>query len=491
MAKSKKQPEGEIVYPEVDVILCKDDTQLTCAQAEKFLQWTAEGEGESFEADYLLVDETGKKIRCPANNSNRPFDKTHAKVLQGEILRGNWRLNGESIVIGKYGQVLSGQHRLVALVLAVQEWEADPSKYPHWKEEPTIPCLVITGVEEDDKTVNTIDTGKPRSLSDVIYRSHYFDGKTNKEKEALAKICAASVSMLAYRTGLDNEAFCVGRRTHADSLSILERHLTLLKAVKHVYEESHGSGTHLREFLPLGYAAALLYLMGSSASDPTKYQSADHPSEKLLNWDKWDSASEYIVLLSQDVPEMNAIREELARLNGYELKSPLNQCHVIAKGWLEFDRVGAGTRIKEKAVQMDVQESEDGEFYINPSDYPSVGGIDKGDPKDPLIEADEVEEGTEEFVPDPLTERAMNTGKATKKKTAKKDAGKADPKPTKKAPAKKAPVKKTSGKGKEPDSKVTKKKTAKGASSNGEAGKKTAKKKTPSKTKVEAEAVAS
>lgn len=339
-----------------------------------------------------------------------------------------------------------------------------------------MPCVIIVGVEEDDSVVNTIDTGKPRTLSEVIYRSHYFEGKTNREKEALSKICADGVSLLAYRSGLDREAFCVGKRTHADSLEILERHITLLKAVKHVYDESHGSGTHLREFIPLGWAAALLYLMGSSTTDSEKYRNHDHPSENLLEWDRWDEACEFIVLLSQDVPEMNAVREELARLNELELKKPLNQCHVLVKAWLAFLEHGAQYNLKAKDVQLETKESEDGEPFVNPTDYPSVGGIDLGNPKDPLIEPDSVEDDEPESESKPAkkapAKKASSKNTSTKKAPAKK---KASTKTAKKKSSKKKSSS-SSGKGKSSTKKTAKKKSP---------TKKAAKKKTPSTGKAD------
>lgn len=84
------------------------------------------------------------------NSRNRPVSESTVQRYTQEIKSGNWKLNGQSIVFGKDGQLINGQHRLKAVVAANKSIES----------------LVVYGVEND--TFNTIDDGNKRSLADVL-----------------------------------------------------------------------------------------------------------------------------------------------------------------------------------------------------------------------------------------------------------------------------------------------------------------------------------
>lgn len=83
------------------------------------------------------------------NKTNRPMNGRHVDFLANEILSGNWKLNGESIKIGK-DTLIDGQHRLRAIIQSGR----------------AIKTLLLTGV--DNETFDTIDTGKLRSGGDVL-----------------------------------------------------------------------------------------------------------------------------------------------------------------------------------------------------------------------------------------------------------------------------------------------------------------------------------
>ena len=139
----KKRKRGKIVYPEFDVTLFKKGTKegvLTASVARKLLGWT-DDVPDNVEA--LLEDLEGNKIICMHNTDNRPFVKalTHDWML--EILRGKWRLNGETIIIDRTGMVQDGQHRLIGLVLAAQEHEKHSERWTeYWKSEPYVEAFV-------------------------------------------------------------------------------------------------------------------------------------------------------------------------------------------------------------------------------------------------------------------------------------------------------------------------------------------------------------
>lgn len=90
------------------------------------------------------------KLYLKQNIGNRPLKEAHIRFLTGEIEKGNWKCNGESIKIGKNKQIVDGQHRLSAIVKANK----------------SIKTVVMTGLDPD--VFDTIDTGKNRSPGDTF-----------------------------------------------------------------------------------------------------------------------------------------------------------------------------------------------------------------------------------------------------------------------------------------------------------------------------------
>jgi hypothetical protein len=52
------------------------------------------------------------------NDSNRPITQSNLLKISTDIKNGNWRLNGEAIIISDDGQLNDGQHRLLAVGIA-------------------------------------------------------------------------------------------------------------------------------------------------------------------------------------------------------------------------------------------------------------------------------------------------------------------------------------------------------------------------------------
>lgn len=84
------------------------------------------------------------------NNANRPLSKSTLERYKKAIKRGEWKLNGEAIIIFLNGNIGDGQHRCQAVV--------DTGI--------TIRTLIVTGVDEN--VFSTIDSGKMRNASDVL-----------------------------------------------------------------------------------------------------------------------------------------------------------------------------------------------------------------------------------------------------------------------------------------------------------------------------------
>ena len=84
------------------------------------------------------------------NANNRVVNQQLIRTIANDILADRWKLNGETIIISKEGELNDGQHRLLAVVLANKPIET----------------LVFFGAERESRT--TVDMGKPRSVSNLL-----------------------------------------------------------------------------------------------------------------------------------------------------------------------------------------------------------------------------------------------------------------------------------------------------------------------------------
>lgn len=82
---------------------------------------------------------------------NRPLRKHDVERIAADIKKGEWELNGETIKFLKNDILIDGQHRLAAVVSSGK----------------SVPMEVVTGIRE--KALQTIDTGRARSFSDVLF----------------------------------------------------------------------------------------------------------------------------------------------------------------------------------------------------------------------------------------------------------------------------------------------------------------------------------
>jgi len=375
--------ERVVLYKEDSVRRCRGEDAISSTHAKQFLGWAEESKEDKFSSDFLLRDYYGTKIRCINDVTNRPLSMSKVLFLKQEVLRNKWHYNAETIIIGKTGLILNGQHQLIALVLASQEWNENKSQWEEfWPTEPTIEKLVAFGIDENDEVVNTMDTCKPRSLSDVIYRSKYFADLAKSDRNAISRITDYAVRFLWNRTGASQDAYSV-RRTHSESLDFINRHPKIMECVKHIYEEN-GSDNNLKQFIPLGYAAGLLYLMGSCTSSSEKYK--EETNESSLKWDMYDKASDFFVLLASGAKELNAVSTVLAKmLSQNENVSIKERWCLLIKTWNCYSK---SKPVTSSAIELDYDLDSDGIKRL--VDEPVIGGIDcdgEADiPPDELVE---------------------------------------------------------------------------------------------------------
>ncbi len=98
-----------------------------------------------------ITPELAKDILENRNHDNRPLKKAHVKMLSTALKNDEWMLNGETISFSKSGRLLDGQHRLTACINADKSFKT----------------VIIKGIE-DEAAFGTIDTGKPRSVTDLM-----------------------------------------------------------------------------------------------------------------------------------------------------------------------------------------------------------------------------------------------------------------------------------------------------------------------------------
>lgn len=400
----------EVLYPDPKVRLYLGEKALTAEDAKQLLGWQEETDKIKFDNSYCYEIRSifSRKIRLFNNIRNRPITTSNLLTLRQEILRGRWRLNLENRIIGKTGLVFNGQHTLLALISAVEEWRKSPEDFPVWKTEPTIETSIAYGVEESDEVVNTMDTCKPRSLAEVLARSPYFAAMTPKGRISCSRILSYAIKLLWSRAGGDLGAFAP-RRTHSESLDFLERHPKLLEATKHIYEED--TEGKISRYVSPGYAAGLLYLMGSVKSDPKAYRDNDPPVEASLDWSLWEKACEFFVLLAADGEALQPLKDRYIELRENGEPSVQEKTALLITAW---DSWSVGKEISEKSLRLQyIQDEEEGTSRL--AEMPILGGIDLGDPS----ERDEELIDTPDPTPEEIEQRKLLIKKPKKNTTPK------------------------------------------------------------------------
>lgn len=369
--KEKSPAKRPAIYSQVKSEIRDEANPITLDAAKELLGFREETEKEPFGNKCLPIKLNGVKIRCDNNITNRPLYLVQIETLKQDILRKRWMFNGEPIIIGRTGLVLNGQHTLLALIWAVQEWLDNPSEAPAWEEEPVIHKMIVYGVPEDDETVNTMDTCKPRSLADVIYRAHYFKDLLPAGQKVAAKLAEKAIKTVWEKTG-DSNAWV--KRTHSESVAFLEQHRKLLDAVRHIFEEE-GSEGKVAKYLHPGVAAAVLYLMATSKTEPKAYYGVDTPNESCLDFSLWDQACKFFVELAGGAESLRAVRDTIGKLTRDGGGKLTERLAVVAKAWVPYSKNKPVTA-KLTMLRFEIK---DDERYLDKRDIPLFGGIDVGE----------------------------------------------------------------------------------------------------------------
>lgn len=363
----KTTPQRKKLYQEPTARVLKGPGALSGVQAEELMHWEEEPGDATYGTDYFVKDHNGVKVRSHNNVRNRRFVKRAMLKLAYDILRGNWKFNMEPIIVGETGMIISGQHRLCALIIAVQMWhDAEEGEWAAWDTEPTIDTILCLGCSEADDVVNTVDTGKPRTLSDVLYRSDYFKKLNANERNKVSHAVGHAIKNLWDRTQPPSDEPPIPR-THSESMQFLEEHPSLLQTISHVMESDNGSEKKLARFLSPGLMSCLMYLMETSTTDPDKFYT---DGVEAIDWANQEKAEKFVELLAGNDKGLKPISTAIGKLEGGGSVS--ERIAILVKGWHCFS---SGLKLTAATVTPKYIE-EDGFQML--AETPVVGGLDAG-----------------------------------------------------------------------------------------------------------------
>lgn len=181
------------------------------------------------------------KMYLMMNTRNRKVGGINYSKIRAALLQGEWKLNGEAIKVAADGTILDGQHRLMAC--------AETGVSFH--------TLIVTGLAQE--TQDTMDTGKSRTLADVLLLNGY------KNAVALSAVVSGiiksenQVLRSAFTSGGNN-----GVVTNKEALSRLDREPTI--------QESATEGKRLSRIgLHCRTAGVLHYYFATIDSEDTEF----------------------------------------------------------------------------------------------------------------------------------------------------------------------------------------------------------------------------
>lgn len=406
----KTNEEREVLYPKPITDWRLDDNPWTEEDAMDFLGWT---EVDPKKSEYHIVDRFDKYILFTKNCANRPVYQSNmediVQSILGKDLNGvrTWKTNGETFIVSKYGDVIQGAHTNGALILANQDLRIDRDQHEGakygklWPDASvSITKLVVYGIDDDDDTVNTIDTAKARSMMDVIYRSGFFKRmKSLSARKIVSKIAEQAIGELWKRTGVD--ANMKLRHTKLASIQFLLNHPTLVECVEHIYKAYTAKEVDWKatnKVMGAGYAAALMYLMATSKSDGRRYRTASPPREgsgkgasRFVDFGNMEKAKEFWTNFATKTNRFGCIHDAIEHCIKYGNDgTKIERFGVIFRAWKAFE---AGKQLRSDGVMLKPDEhySENTIGAIQVCTFkPSFGGIDCGPQGKPAPDADPV-----------------------------------------------------------------------------------------------------
>jgi len=242
---------------------------------------------------------------------------------------------------------------------------------------------VTVHIQEDRLTVTIVR--KPIDRSDFVTYVTSRDllaNMTARDRRVCVRTTEYAIRLLQDRTGASQDPYNP-TPTYDEWLKFLGRHPRLLRCVKHIHVEN-GNKNQIGRYLSLGYAAGLLYLMGSSATGPDQYYKSDNRTEGLLDWSRWDKACDFWTQLAAGGDKLKAVCDAFSttgKLYGGIKEIPqADRRALLVLGWLSY--VENEGKVKPGDLNLDYEvDEEDGTRRLL-GEPPIVGGIDRGQPQE-------------------------------------------------------------------------------------------------------------
>lgn len=348
--------------------------ELTVEQAKQLIGWEEEPEGKDWGDKYFLKDAYGKKVRLNNNTTNRPYRKGVAIRYAKEHLRRKWQLNGETLIFDRYGIAQNGQHRLVGFVLASQMLEQDKETWGDYgKTALTMPCIVVTGISEKRDVADSQDLGLKRSLGDVIFRNKEFKDNAEAQKK-LSSILSVALRLVWLRAG-GKTVSDAPHFPHSEALDFQDAHPRIQDAVEYIYalDSTDDETGRISKAVSLGYAAALMYLMGTMKTDT-------EAKKFSINDATWPKAEKFWKTFASGVSKgegdvFHALRTRLSNVSSTSSSGRDEVCGTIIKAFQHFLEHGDnGSGIKSKDLTLKRGKNDNGKIVLK--EFPRLGGID-------------------------------------------------------------------------------------------------------------------
>lgn len=393
----------EVYSDEYEVEVVNHGREMTADDGKEYIGWKIEAEGEKeFGENFALKDREGNKVQLLKNATNRPYGKGDAERYADAMQNGLWTLNGETMVIDDKENLSSAQHRIIGLVLANQAKKGEGKA-----KKVTIPAIVVKGVSAKKEVADTADTGRTRKLADVIFRNKEFSKKLSpKDLKGLAKDYAVATRLTWIRCNGELVSGS-GRFEHVEAVEFQKKHPLLKDCVNYIFEENGGNskdeGRKISQYISLGYAGALMYLMTTSK---TKLDSGE------ISTTQQSKAEKFWTMLASGASSGKdlwaALRKKLNAIDASGAKGRDEICGVIVKAWEIYQAGKADADCSAKDLSIKVKRQDGKESF---AENPRFGGLDV----EIVPEVEEVEEVVDEEVAEEEVAPAAPKNRKSKK----------------------------------------------------------------------------
>lgn len=175
------------------------------------------------------------------NKHNRKPSEKQINFYVNQMRSGLWKENGEAIIVGNDDKIKDGQHRLLAVIKANYSYRVP----------------LITDV--DSSAMDTIDTGKNRSLQDIISLNGY--AYPNQKAKIAKLILASSHKSKSSGVGKQGVMFSSDKTSVSNSAGldyVIENNDFLNKILKMAHQISSKSPNTVISVADLAFIAYML-----------------------------------------------------------------------------------------------------------------------------------------------------------------------------------------------------------------------------------------